>query len=262
MLHSLKILCLLIGVSICAVHLLWAGESSQSSEYQLAIKLGDQFFFSREVPGNAVKALTYYQQALQILPQSGEASWRMARALCGALRYELSKDQQIQRILQGIPYAEQSVAWAPDQLPAHFWLGTCYVQYARLVGILKAWKYLFPIKKEMETVLRLDSQYAGGYHVLGAWYLTVPWWLGGDPTKGFEYLYKAVQYQPDYTLHYTRLATFLLKNKRKEEAVQLLQTMYMIAEPHDPFTAIEDYLVAQELIQKYHLPLKEKTYEP
>lgn len=231
-------------------------EKDRKSEYQLALKLGDQFYFSRYLPGNAEKSLNYYHEALALYPRSGEAAWRIARALWSISRYELDKDTKIKSIQDAIRYAEKSVQWAPDVVNTQFWLGACYAEYVNTVGIWKSWNYVTPIKKQMEVVLRMDSKFAGAYHVLGAWHYKAPWWIEGSKEKGIELLYKAVEYQPDYTPHFIRLAHYLLEQNRKEEAAKIIRQMREIKEPFDISAAAEDREIAQELILKYNMKIE------
>ena len=162
--------------------------NTADSEFRLSVKLGDEFYYTRKVPGNDKKSLQYYRRALVLNPKSGIVSWKMARALFSIGRYEPNPDLRLQWLEEGITHAENAVAWVPKDISAHFWLGATYAQYVRYIGLLKGWRYIFPIKERMEIVLSMDSTFAGAYHILGAWYFTVPFWMGGSQEKGIELL--------------------------------------------------------------------------
>ena len=222
-------------------------------QYQLSIKLGDQFYYSREIPGNAKKALKYYHQALKLKADQEEVYWRFSRAMYGVSRAEPDPALKSELIKQGIEYAEKAVALDPLSIDAHLVLGMSYGHYVLHVGLLRAWYYIFPVKKEMEIVLQLDPQNPYSHLILGTWYFKVPWWLGGDKLKGIEYFYLATQYQPDYTTHFLYLSRHLLELGRKQEASQVLQQMFAIENPYDPLIAIEDRLIATQWIEQHQL---------
>ncbi len=235
-------------------------QSSISSErltdqYQFSVKLGDEFYLSREVPGNAKKALKYYHRALALKPDSGDVYWRLSRAMYGVYRAELDPRKKVELMMQGIEYAEKAVELDPNNVESHLFLGLNYGQYTLQVGLWRAWYYIFPVKREMEIILKMDPENPYAHVILGTWYFTVPWWLGGDDEKGIEHAYQATQYQPDYTSHFLHLSMQLLELGRKKEASQVLQQMFQIEKPFDPMIAIEDRIAAKQLIKKYQLKL-------
>ncbi|MGK5093565.1 hypothetical protein WDW89_16340 [Deltaproteobacteria bacterium TL4] len=236
---------------------LFAEESHSREEYRLSLELGDQFFFSREVPGNAKKAMEYYSNALAIQPKSGEAAWKMARTLCSENRYEADLENRKQRLLRAIPWAENAVQWMPDQGISHFWLGSCYLEYSLASRDWKALRYAYAIKREMDIVLNINPQYAEAYHVLGTFYYYLPWLLGGSKEKGVELLSQAIEYQPNHTVHYIRLAQMLLEQGNLKEATPLLKKMFLIQDPYDPSLSFEDRIFSKTLVHQYQLELED-----
>ncbi len=226
---------------------------NREEQYQLSVKLGDQFYLSRQVPGNAKRALKYYHQALKLKPNQGEVYWRLSRALYGISRAILDPEEKTKLILQEIEYGEKSVELSPESIDAHLVLGLGYGQYILHVGLWRTWYYIFPVKKQMEIVLKLDPQNAYAYLILGNWYASVPWWLGGDSEKAVESLYQAIDYQPDYTTHFLYLSQQLLTQERKQEATQILQRMFDIENPYDLMIAFEDRVAGKKLVEQYQL---------
>ncbi len=225
----------------------------QEEQYQLSIKLGDQFYYSREIPGNSKIALKYYHQALKLKANQEEVYWRLSRAMYGVSRAEPDPAIKSELMKKGIEYAEKAVDLDPQSIDAHLVLGMSYGHYILLVGLWRAWYYVFPVKEEMEIVLQLDPHNPYSHLILGTWYFKVPWWLGGDKLKGIEYFYLATQYQPDYTTHFLYLSRHLLELGRKQEASRVLQRMFAIETPYDPMIAIEDRLTATQLIEQHQL---------
>lgn len=259
---SAKPLLFLLMVAWHAI--LWAqtsGASSQLEEqYQLSLKLGDQFYYSREISGNYEKALQYYDQALRLKPNQGEIYLRLSRAMYGISRAEVNPEKKTQLIQKGIDYAEKSVELSPQSHASYIILGMSYGHYVMHQGLWRAWYYIFPVKHAMETALQLDPRNPYAHLILGTWHSVVPWWLGGDQEKGIEYLYLATEYQPDYTTHFLHLSRYLLDLGRKEEAKPILQQLFEIENPHDPMIAIEDRLEAKKLIQQFQLTLTLPSY--
>ncbi|MBF0279287.1 MAG: hypothetical protein HQM13_15940 [SAR324 cluster bacterium] len=222
-------------------------------QYQLSIKLGDEFYYSRKVPGNARRALKYYHQALKLKPNQGEVYWRLSRALYGVSRSVLDPEEKTALIRQEIEYGKRSVELSPESANAHLYLGLGYGHYVLHAGLWKTWYYIFPVKTQMETVLKLDPENASAYLILGNWYATVPWWLGGDDGTAAEFFYQAIEYQPTYTTHYLSLSQLLLAQGRKQEATQALQQMFNIEDPFDLMIATEDRATGKALIEQHQL---------
>ncbi|MBF0352204.1 MAG: hypothetical protein HQM11_14320 [SAR324 cluster bacterium] len=223
-------------------------QSPQEVNFQLMQDFGDRFYDTREVPGNILRSVEFYKKALKIHPKSGDIAWKIARSLCGIDRHTTIPETRIEWLEQGISFAEQAVEWAPANIRSHFWLGACYAEYGSAAGLWKAWHYIYPVRREMRLVLEKDPKFAGAYHVLGAWYFTVPFWLGGSRDKGIELLYQAVAYQPDYTPHFIRLAQYLLQEKRTSAAIQILKQVLQVEQPYHPALASEDFEYARELL--------------
>lgn len=228
-------------------------------QFQLSIKLGNEFFFARHIPGNEEQASKYYHQALRLKPNSGHAYWRLSLTMYGKYRYEFDPEKKKKLILKGIDYAEKAVALAPDDAMSHLMSGVNYGQYILHFGLLRSWYYIFPVRRAMETAIKLAPQNDHAHNVLGLWYTTIPWWLGGDSEKGIELLYKSVQYRPNYTTNYFHLAEELLKLDRIQEAKQVIQRMLLIDEVFDPMVAIEDHAAVKILIAQHHLNIQIPT---
>lgn len=247
----------LLFISLPLISLSYAqsplSESRIEEQFELSIKLGDQFYLSREVPGNAKVAMEYYETALRLKPNVSEVYWRLSRAMYGRYRMELNRETKRKMIQEGITYAKKAVELDPQNVNAHLFLGLHYGNYVTEVGLLRGWKYVFPVKEEMETILAIEPTNSYALILLGLWYHTVPSLFGGDKEKGLQYSYQAIQYQPDYTSHYYFLGQQLLKMGRKEEASQVLRRMFLIKKPFDPMIAIEDRYAAKKMMAQYQL---------
>src|SRR5438552_1046958 len=107
-----------------------------------------------------------------------------------------------------------------DRRPeGHFWLGANYggtAEKSTLAGLSE----VDDIKREMETVIKLDEKYQDGsaYMVLGQVYLESPTLLGGDTQKAISYLEKGLRLGPDNELMRLHLAEAYAQAHRNEDA--------------------------------------------
>jgi tetratricopeptide (TPR) repeat protein len=76
------------------------------------------------------------------------------------------------------------------------------------------------IKREMETVIRLDEHYqdASAYMALGQLYLEAPGLMGGDTQKAIQYLEKGLKLGPDNALLRAQLVAAYIGAHRNDDA--------------------------------------------
>ena len=76
------------------------------------------------------------------------------------------------------------------------------------------------IKREMETVIKLDEGYQSGsaYMALGQLYLEAPGFLGGDTQKAIQYLEKGLKLGPDNALLRAQLVAAYVEAHRNDDA--------------------------------------------
>lgn len=167
---------------------------------------GDAFFGIRTPDQGAAEAIAAYENAIQKDETLMEAYWKAARAAHWIADNSKTNKNKITWFEKGIEYAKAAIALEPRSVEAHFWLGANYGSYGETKGVLKSLALVKPIRKEMETVVRLDDKYQGGagYRVLGVIDYKVPPFAGGSRKRALENLNKAIGIDPGnaYNLYY------------------------------------------------------------
>lgn len=170
------------------------------------IQQGDAFFGIRTRDQGAAEAIAAYENAIQKDKTLVEAFWKAARAAHWIADNSKTSKNKIAWFEKGIEYAKSAIALEPRSVEAHFWLGANYGSYGETKGVLKSLALVKPIRKEMETVVRLDDKYQGGagYRVLGVIDYKVPPFAGGSKKRALENLNKAMSIDPGnaYNLYY------------------------------------------------------------
>src|SRR5262249_40434011 len=107
-------------------------------------------------------------------------------------------------------------------------------------GLRAGMKYRTAIKKELETVLRIDPGFQQGSadRALGRWYFKVPHFFGGNRRAAEEHLRASLKDNENSTASHYFLAELLLDEQRRPEAAEELQKV--IDAPLDPEWTPED----------------------
>jgi tetratricopeptide (TPR) repeat protein len=211
----------------------------------------DQLYAHRDDLASARAAEKIWADRLARDPKDFEAAWKLARA-----RYWLgghAPEQQRKALYEaGIAAARAAIAAAPDRPEGHFWLAANMGTLAESFGLRQGLKYRSEIKKELETVLKIDPAFQQGSadRALGRWYNKVPGLFGGSDKKSEEHLRKALIYNPNSAVTLYFLAETLIDEGKKDEARGVLEKL--IAAPLDPDWTPEDRewkAKAQRLLQ-------------
>jgi tetratricopeptide (TPR) repeat protein len=199
----------------------------------------DQLYAHRDDLASARAAEKIWADRLARDPRDFEAAWKLARA-----RYWLgghAPEQQRKALYEaGIAAARAAIAAAPDRPEGHFWLAANMGTLAESFGLRQGLKYRSEIKKELETVLKIDPAFQQGSadRALGRWYNKVPGLFGGSDKKSEEHLRKALTYNPNSAVTLYFLAETLIDEGKKDQARAVLQQL--IAARIDPDWAPED----------------------
>ena len=121
--------------------------------------------------------------------------------------------------------ADQLVAQAPDSAEAHIWAGIVYSTYAGEVSMFSAGRQVKRARSELETALQLDpaAMHGSAYTSLGALLYQIPGFMGGDTGRAEELLKKGLELDPDGIDSNFFYASFLMDQKRYDEAARYLQ---------------------------------------
>ena len=155
------------------------------------------------------------------------------------VNYQLEGKTQLSAFAQLVEEIEELSGKEPDSAEVWIWRGIIKSTYAGARGGLGALGLAKEAKADLEFAMELDADALGGssYTSLGTLYHSVPGWpVGfGDDDKAEELLRKAIALNPEGIDTNYFYGTYLLDEKRYEEAERyLLQAQKAPARPDRP----------------------------
>ncbi|MDX6271051.1 MAG: hypothetical protein QOD28_2274 [Acidobacteriota bacterium] len=217
------------------------------------LQQADQGYAQRDDLARVREGLETLRRARAVNYSNFEAAWRVAR-----LNYTLGDKttdaaEKEKAFREGIEAGETAVRVEPQRVEGHFWLGANQGGYAQSRGPLYGLSAAEGLRKEMETVLKLDEGFQGGsaYMVLGRLDLELPSMLGGDPKRAVETLERGMKYGENNSLYRLRLAEAYIRNKRMDDARKQIDFILNMT-PHPGFLPEHKEAVtkAKELLDK------------
>lgn len=190
------------------------------------VRNADDYFLARQDLTNVQKAIAQLRQRVGENPADYEAWWRISKFNCYLARHASGPDKT--RLLESaIDAGRKAVAIAPSRPEGHFWLGADLGLMAESRGFLKALSLVDSIRKEFETVIRLDPGYeqAAGLRTLARLDYRAPFFKGGDKRRSMELLQEALKQFPNNSLTMLYLADSYLALGRREQARQQLENI-------------------------------------
>ena len=160
---------------------------------------------------------------------SYEAAWKSAKFNYYLAAHTDDEREREAAFREGIDTGKIAVQLQADKPDGHFWLAANYggsAEHSTLAGISS----VEDIRREMETVLKIDEGYQGGsaYMGLGQLYLQAPRIMGGDYLKAIQYLEKGLKVGGDNAFLRLQLAEAYHAAKRDGDArkqIQFIQSM-------------------------------------
>ncbi len=213
----------------------------------------DQSYAAREDLARVREGLETLRRARAVDYGNFDAAWRTAR-----LNYTLGDKttdaaEREKAFREGIEAGETAVRVEPQRVEGHFWLGANQGGYAQSRGPLYGLSAAEGLRKQMETVLKLDEGFQGGsaFMVLGRLDLELPTMLGGDPKRAVETLERGLKYGEQNALYRLRLAEAYIRNKRMDDARKQINLILGMT-PHPAFVPEHKEAVAKakELLDK------------
>lgn len=214
-----------------------AALSSEAAAIPQLLAQAHALYAQRDDLTRVAEALKLLRQAMELDPGSYDVSWRMAKYSYYLAAHTTDKPARNAILRQGIAAGEMAVKLQPEKPEGHFWLGANLGERARSQGALRALGTVSDLRREMETVLKIDESYQNGsaYMVLGQIDLEVPGLVGGSKKRALERLEKGLAFGKQNAFLRLRLAEAYLAVKKGEEARQQLNAI--LAMKPDP-----DYL--------------------
>jgi tetratricopeptide (TPR) repeat protein len=227
--------------------------SSNSKPSPELLQQADRSYAQREDLARVREGLETLRRARAVDYANFDVAWRAAR-----LNYTLgdkSPDatEREKSFREGIEAGETAVRVEPQRVEGYFWLGANQGGYAQSRGPLYGLSAAEGLRKQMETVLKLDESFQGGsaFMVLGRLDLELPSMLGGDPKRAIETLERGMKYGENNSLYRLRLAEAYIRNKRMDDARKQIDTILNMT-PHPDFVPEHKEAVAKakELLDK------------
>lgn len=189
-----------------------------------AVREADDFYLGRARVENVSHGMALLRQVVRKNPQDYEAWWRISRSYCYLARHATGQEK-LKDLGEGIEAGRKAVALQPNRVEGHFWLGANEGLSAEAAGMLTGLRLVDAIRKEMETVERLDPAFeqAGGLRTLARIDYRVPFFKGGNKRRSVERLEECLRRYPENSLAMLYLADSYQAVGRPQDARRMLE---------------------------------------
>lgn len=230
MMRRLLLLCVVAGIGLCPAR----SEAVQPGDDP------DALYAARADLASARAAADIWDQRLHDRATDYQSAWKLAR-VCYWLGGHMPGGDWRGQLERGIAGARKAVVAEPREAAGHFWLAATLGLLADQGGTRDGLRFRAEIRRELETVLRLDPAFQRGSadRGLGRWYFKVPRMLGGNYEKAVAHLRRSLTYDPASSASRFFLAEALLAMGQGDEARSLLRAILDTAP--DPEWAPEDH---------------------
>jgi tetratricopeptide (TPR) repeat protein len=244
--------CLLLVATSCKEGSRYESPSADSASAAEDINSADQLYGQREDLVQLRRGIVSLRQALTKDPGNYDAAWKLSKFDYYLATHTNDSTERDDAFKDGITAGKTAVQLQNEKPDGHFWLGANYGGAAEQSAI-QGLSTVNDIKKEMETVLRLDEGYQNGsaYMVLGLVNLNAPSIVGGDPKKAVEEMEKGLRFgEPNAFLH-LHLAEAYKKVGRNDDARrELKKILSMTPDPNYLPELKEASAAAQKLLDQ------------
>jgi tetratricopeptide (TPR) repeat protein len=182
-----------------------------------------------------------------------EAIWKLSKFNYHLGGHERDEPRKLEAFREGIAAGEAAVRLAPDKPEGHFWLGANIGGRAKVQGALYALSSVPDIRREMETVIKLDEGFQAGsaYLALGQLDLELPDALGGDPERAVAELERGLKVGENNALLRLNLARAYYQVGRHADARRQAEAVLKIKPSPDYKTEYEEAAEgARQLLSK------------
>lgn len=153
-----------------------------------------------------------------------EAAWKLAKFNYYLGAHTGDERERDAAFREGVDAGRVAAKLEANKPEGHFWLGANYggdAENSTLAGLAN----VEDIRREMETVIKIDQSFEGGsaYLGLGKLYQQAPRVLGGDNQKAIEYLEKGFQVDSGNAMTRLYLAKAYHVARRDSEAKKQIE---------------------------------------
>ncbi|MCA1593588.1 MAG: TRAP transporter TatT component family protein [Acidobacteria bacterium] len=228
-------------------------EQTQGAQVAELLAQADRLYAQRETFDRAREAVSVLRHARTVDYSNYETEWKLAKFNYYLGTYGTDEAARGEAFREGMEAGEAAVKIEPNKPEGHFWLGANMGGRAELEGALAGLSFVGDIRREMETVIKLDEGFEGGsaYMALGQLDLELPSMLGGDNKRAVEELEKGLRFGENNVLLRLRLAEAYLSVKRRDDARQQLNAMLKMKSNPDYIPEQQSALAkARRLLEK------------
>jgi tetratricopeptide (TPR) repeat protein len=231
-----------------------ATNNSAASDPASDIAQADQFYRERDDLQRLEQGIVLLRQAATTDPNSYEANWRLAKFSYYLARHT-DGEYRHRAFRDGIDAGKVAVQLQADKPDGHFWLGANYG------GALESGSFglasLGDVRKEMDTVLKIDEGYQDGsaYMVLGLVDLKAPYIAGGDRQRAVTEMERGLQFGKANAFLRLHLAEAYQAVGRTADAREQLNTILSMTPDPDYLPELKEAQTqAQQLLAKVSQP--------
>jgi tetratricopeptide (TPR) repeat protein len=144
-----------------------------------------------------------------------------------------TEDDRIAAYARARDYAKRATELAPRDADAHLWYAITLGTWSQAKGLLRSALALRDLRREVDTVLRLDPNNIEAHIMAGSIARELPVVLGGDRKEAEEHFRTAQRLDPKLTGVRIELAQLYINMGRYGEARQQLQAVLAERAPTD-----------------------------
>ena len=174
-------------------------------------------------PGNILESIKIAEGVSKADPDNVEAILFLSRAW---LTYGYidagTKDELIRAFENGMKEGEKAVKLEPDNPDAHFFYVANLASLGDTKGLFNSLFMLPEVRRELDTILKLDPNHPEGLAMNGALYYYLPGLLGGDLYISEIYLKRSLNMDPHLSSARLYLAANYIKQKKFDMAMEQL----------------------------------------
>ena len=205
---------------------------------------------------NLDRSIKILQEILKKDPKNLEALIFLSRVwLTYGYRKAPSNQEKIRAFKNGMEAAKRAIKLAPNNPDAHAFYVANLGSWGATQGVSKSLFMLPEIKRELKLILKLDPDHVYGLGLNGVLYYTLPGFLGGDLHISEMYLRKAIRLDPHLTVLKNYLAENLIKQKKYNEAEEMLKA---VIEEKNP-TVYADWYFNKETSKRMMARIEEES---
>lgn len=207
------------------------GPPHQSPPAAELIEQADKLYAERGQSLESVRrAISFLRLARSRENRNYEAAWKLSRAAYYLGAHGPEEGERLEAFREGITAGELAAQFGPDEPEGHFWHGANLGGRAKLQGPIYALASVEEIRRDMETVIRLDEGFQAGsaYLALGQLDLELPEMFGGNDERAVEVLERGLAFGENNALLRVKLAEAYMQLKRTADARRQLQAVLKI----------------------------------